>query len=207
DARGTVDSLDRMASQDREIIVQTRAAKHTADSLSRTLETKQRDLQTLADPASQSVVSLQQAHTERTSYLASLASQQRLNAASISSYQQQALAVEAKARELAIVSTSPVSDTTGIAPGAHTLTVTATGYSINGPTTTGAPAERLLDHRPPPDRRADGLGRRCRRSERDPAGDTPLDSRLRLRRRGRYGRGDPGRDHRSLVPHGRAGEW
>ena len=139
DALGNLDSLDRIASQDREIIVQTRAAKHTADSLSRTLETKQRDLQTLADQASQSVVSLQQAHTERTSYLASLASQQRLNAASISSYQQQALAVEAKARELAIVSTSPVSDTTGIAPGAHTLTVTATGYSINGRTATGAP--------------------------------------------------------------------
>jgi len=139
DALGNLDSLDRIASQDREIIVQTRAAKHTADSLSRTLETKQRELQTLADQASQSVVSLQQAHTERTSYLASLASQQRLNAASISSYQQQALAVEAKARELAIVSTSPVSDTTGIAPGAHTLTVTATGYSINGRTATGAP--------------------------------------------------------------------
>src|SRR5690349_1745859 len=83
DALGNLDSLDRIASQDREIIVQTRAAKHTADSLSRTLETKQRDLQTLADQASQSVVSLQQAHTERTSYLASLASQQRLNAASI----------------------------------------------------------------------------------------------------------------------------
>jgi 3D (Asp-Asp-Asp) domain-containing protein len=139
DALGNLDSLDRIASQDREIIVQTRTAKHTADSLTRTLETKQRDLQTLADQASQSVVDLQQAHAERTSYLASLANQQRLNAGAISSYQQQALAVEAKARQLATVATTPVSDTTGIAPGAHTLTVTATGYSINGRTATGAP--------------------------------------------------------------------
>jgi len=139
DALGNLDSLDRIASQDREIIVQTRTAKHTADSLTRTLETKQRDLQTLADQALQSVADLQQAHAQRTSYLASLANQQRLNAGAISSYQQQALAVEAKARQLATVATTPVSDTTGIAPGAHTLTVTATGYSINGRTATGAP--------------------------------------------------------------------
>jgi 3D (Asp-Asp-Asp) domain-containing protein len=139
DALGNLDSLDRIASQDRDIIVQTRAAKHTADSLSRTLATKQRDLQALADQASQSVISLRQAHAERTSYLASLSSQQRLNAAAISSYQQQALAVEAKARELATVATTPVSSTTDIAPGAHTLTVTATGYSMPGRTATGAP--------------------------------------------------------------------
>jgi 3D (Asp-Asp-Asp) domain-containing protein len=139
DALGSLDSLDRLASQDREIIVQTRAAKHTADALSRTLETKQRDLQTLADQASQSVVDLQRAHAERTSYLASLSNQQRLNAAAISSYQQQALAVEAKARQLATVAATPVSSTTPIAPGAHTLTVTATGYSMHGSTATGAP--------------------------------------------------------------------
>jgi peptidoglycan DL-endopeptidase CwlO len=139
DALGNLDSLDRIASQDREIIVQTRAAKHTADSLSRTLETKQRDLQALADQASRSVVDLQQAHSERTAYLASLSNQQRLNASAISSYQQQALAVEAKARQLATVSATPVSSTTDVAPGAHTLTVTATGYSMHGRTATGAP--------------------------------------------------------------------
>lgn len=139
DALGNLDSLDRIASQDRDIIVQTRAAKHTADSLSRTLEAKQRDLQTLADQATQSVIFLRQAHAERTSYLAGLASRQRLNAAAISSYQQQALAVEAKAQQLATVATTPVSSTTDIAPGAHTLTVTATGYSMPGRTATGAP--------------------------------------------------------------------
>jgi 3D (Asp-Asp-Asp) domain-containing protein len=139
DALGNLDSLDRIASQDRAIIVQTRAAKRTADSLSRTLTTKQRTLQTLADQASQSVVDLQQAHAQRTSYLASLSNQQRLNAQAISSYQQQALAVEAKARQLATVAATPVSSTTPIAPGGHSLTVTATGYSMHGSTATGAP--------------------------------------------------------------------
>ena len=139
DALGNLDSLDRIATQDREIIIQTREAKRTATSLSQTLVSKQRDLQTLADQASQSVVALQQAHSERTSYLASLSTQQRLNAASISSYQQQAFAVEARARELATVAATPVSDTTSVASGAHSLTVTATGYSIDGRTATGAP--------------------------------------------------------------------
>jgi 3D (Asp-Asp-Asp) domain-containing protein len=139
DALGNLDSLDRIASEDRNIIVQTRQAKHTADALKRTLVTKQRNLQTLADQASQSVVDLQQAHAQRTAYLASLSNQQRLNAAAISSYQQQALAVEAKARELATVTATPVSASTDIAPGAHTITVTATGYTGGGQTATGAP--------------------------------------------------------------------
>lgn len=140
DALGNLDSLDRLANEDRGIIVQTRAAKHTADSLSRTLETKQHDLRALADEASQSVIALRQAHAERTTYLASLTAQQRLNAAAISSYQQQALAVAAKARELAAVPATPVSSTTpDVSFGAHTLTVTATGYAMHGHTATGAP--------------------------------------------------------------------
>jgi 3D (Asp-Asp-Asp) domain-containing protein len=139
DALGNLDSLDRIASQDREIIVQTRAAKRTAGTLTRTLAQKQRDLRTLTDEASQSIVGLQQAHSERTSYLASLASQQRLNASSIASYQQQALAVEANARQLAVVSTVSSAPPVAVAPGGHTMTVTATGYSIHGHTATGAP--------------------------------------------------------------------
>jgi peptidoglycan hydrolase CwlO-like protein len=42
DALGNLDSLDRIASQDREIIVQTRAARRTADGLTHTLAQKPR---------------------------------------------------------------------------------------------------------------------------------------------------------------------
>ncbi|HSC49321.1 MAG TPA: 3D domain-containing protein [Gaiellaceae bacterium] len=141
DALGNLDSLDRIATQDRVIIGQARAAKRTADSLTRTLAAKQHDLQALADQASQSVADLQQAHAQRTSYLASLRSQQRLNAQAIGSYQQQALAVEARAREIAATSTTTAASTAppDLAPGGHTLTVTATGYSMSGRTATGAP--------------------------------------------------------------------
>src|SRR5689334_11185969 len=139
DALGNLDSLDRIASQDREIIVQTRTARKTADRLTQTLAGKQRDLQALTEDATQSLVALHQAHSERSSYLASLSAQQRLNSAAIASYQQEALAVEEKARQLATVASAPATPSTPIAPGAHTLTVTATGYSLNGRTATGAP--------------------------------------------------------------------
>ena len=58
----------------------------------------------LAQQASQSTLVLEQSRSQRASYLATLASRQKLNAAAIAAYQQQALAVEAKAREVAAVS-------------------------------------------------------------------------------------------------------
>jgi 3D (Asp-Asp-Asp) domain-containing protein len=139
DALGSLDSLDRIASQDRSIIVQTRAARGAADRLAQRLDAKQRDLQALTDDAAQSLVVLRQSRAQRSSYLASLANQQQLNRAAIASYQQQALAVEAQARQIAAASTVSTAAPSDLAPGAHTLTVTATGYSLHGSTATGAP--------------------------------------------------------------------
>jgi 3D (Asp-Asp-Asp) domain-containing protein len=139
DALGSLDSLDRIASQDRSIIVQTRAARTTTLRLAHRLDAKQRDLQALTDDAAQSLVVLRQSRAQRSSYLATLANQQRLNSAAIASYQQQALAVEAQARQLAASSAVSAAPAVDLAPGAHTLTVTATGYSMHGSTATGAP--------------------------------------------------------------------
>jgi len=139
DALGNLESLDRIADQDRAIIVEARRARQTTTSLTHTLAAKERNLQSLTSEASQSLLVLQQARSQRSSYLASLSARQRLNAGAIASYQQQALAVEAKARELAAVTaTQPVS-TPPIGPGGRTLTVVATGYSMHGRTATGAP--------------------------------------------------------------------
>jgi 3D (Asp-Asp-Asp) domain-containing protein len=121
------------------VIEQTRHAKRNAAVLTRELAEKQRNLLGLAQEASQSTLVLEQARSQRASYLATLASRQRLNAASIAAYQQQALAIEAKARELAAVSPTQPASPIPIAPGGHSLTVVATGYSIHGHTATGAP--------------------------------------------------------------------
>jgi 3D (Asp-Asp-Asp) domain-containing protein/septal ring factor EnvC (AmiA/AmiB activator) len=139
DALGNLESLDRIADQDRAIIVEARHARQTTTALTHALAAKQRNLQALASEASQSLVVLQQARSQRSSYLASLGAQQRLNAAAIASYQQQALAVEAKARELAAVAATQPVEMPPVGPGGRTLTVVATGYSIHGSTATGAP--------------------------------------------------------------------
>jgi peptidoglycan DL-endopeptidase CwlO len=139
DALGNLDSLDRIADQDRVVIEQTQAAKRAATALSRSLAGKERKLQSLAQVASQSTLVLAQARSQRASYLATLASRQKLNEAAIASYQQQALAVEAKAQEVAAVAPAQPAPPIAVAPGGRTLTVVATGYSIHGHTATGAP--------------------------------------------------------------------
>ena len=137
DALGNLDSLDRIADQDRLVIGQTQHAKRDATALTHGLAAKERNLESLTEEASQSTLVLEQAHSQRTSYLATLASQQRLNASAIAAYQQQALAIGTKARQLAVVSSQPA---TPIAPGEGSLTVVATGYSLHSRTATGAPA-------------------------------------------------------------------
>jgi 3D (Asp-Asp-Asp) domain-containing protein len=138
DALGSLDSLDRIADQDRVVIGQTQHAKHDATALARGLAAKERNLQGLAQEASQSTLVLEQSRAERASYLATLASQQKVNEAAIASYQQEALAVEAKAREVAAVAPAQAAPAR-IAPGGGSLTVVATGYSLGGQTATGAP--------------------------------------------------------------------
>jgi peptidoglycan DL-endopeptidase CwlO len=138
DALGSLDSLNRIADQDRAVIAQTQRAKRTATKLTRALQRKERELQSLTQEAAQSTLVLEQARSQRESYLASLAGQQRANAPAIAAFQQRALAVEAQARQLAVSSSQSVAPT-GISPDGKTMTVVATGYSIHGHTATGAP--------------------------------------------------------------------
>jgi 3D (Asp-Asp-Asp) domain-containing protein/peptidoglycan hydrolase CwlO-like protein len=139
EALSSFDSLDRLADQDRVVIEQTRKAKQQLTRITRALAKRQLELQGLADQAAQSTLQLEQARAERSSYLASLASQRRLNAAAISSLQQQALAVETRSRQLTAVASGRPTPTIEPGLGGHTLTVTATGYAIKGRTSTGAP--------------------------------------------------------------------
>jgi 3D (Asp-Asp-Asp) domain-containing protein/peptidoglycan hydrolase CwlO-like protein len=139
EALSSIDSLDRIADQDRLVIEQTRRAKRELTSLTRALAARQRTLQSLASEAARSTIALEQARSERSSYLASLSSRRRLNAAAISSLEQEALAVERQARQLAAVAAARPTPAIQPGLGGRTLTVTATGYAIDGRTATGAP--------------------------------------------------------------------
>jgi 3D (Asp-Asp-Asp) domain-containing protein/peptidoglycan hydrolase CwlO-like protein len=138
DALGSLDSLNRIADQDRAVIAQAQSAKRHATALARALRAKERKLYALAQEATQSMAVLEQARSQRASYLTQLAGQRRVNATAIASFQQQALAVEAQARQVA-VSTSQPAPPIGISPNGRTMTVVATGYSLHGHTATGAP--------------------------------------------------------------------
>ncbi len=140
EALSSLDSLDRIADQDRLVIERTRKAKQRLTGITHALATRERALQSLADQAAQSTRALEQARAERSSYLASLASQRRLKAAAISSLQQQALAVETKSRQLTAVASARPAPTIEPGLGGRTLTVTGTGYAINGRTATGVPS-------------------------------------------------------------------
>src|SRR4029453_10880015 len=81
----------------------------------------------------------ERSRSQRANYLARLTGLQQLNAATIASLQQQAVAVEAKGRELALSSSASPAAPTQIGPGGGTMTVVATGYAMSGTTATGAP--------------------------------------------------------------------
>ncbi len=139
DALNSIDALDRVANQDRLVIMQTRKARHRYQVETRTLANRQHELEALTAEAAQTAAGLEQARAERAGYLASLTNRRRLNEATISALEQQAQQVEARARQLAAAAAARVGG--GIpTPGVGgAMTVTATGYAIHGRTATGAP--------------------------------------------------------------------
>jgi peptidoglycan hydrolase CwlO-like protein len=143
EAINKLDTLDRVADQDRLVIGQARRARRTLLGVTRVLASRERELQSLAQEAEGSTRALEQDRAERVSYLAGLSSQRNLNASTISSLEQQAQALQDQARQLAAVAaTNPGAGESGVSAGqgAGTLAVLATGYSMRGRTATGAPA-------------------------------------------------------------------
>jgi 3D (Asp-Asp-Asp) domain-containing protein len=139
DALNSLDSLNRLADQDRLVIIQTRKARQHLETVTRTLASRQRELRDLTDEAARSTVALEQTRAQRAAYLVALSTQRRLNAAAVSSLQQQAQAVEARARQLAALAASRNGSGGSATTGGQTLTVLATGYSLSGSTATDAP--------------------------------------------------------------------
>jgi 3D (Asp-Asp-Asp) domain-containing protein/peptidoglycan hydrolase CwlO-like protein len=138
DALSSLDSLNRIADQDRRVIAQTRSARHRLSLVTQALAARERNLRALGDRSAQSMLALERAHSERASYLARLTMRQRLNGTAISELQQQALAVEARAKLLAVGRGAPSAGSSEL-PAGSTMTVIATGYSLEGHTATGAP--------------------------------------------------------------------
>jgi 3D (Asp-Asp-Asp) domain-containing protein len=132
EALNSLETLNRVADQDKLVIRQARIARLDYAAEVHALASREREVARLAQQATQTALSLAQARAQRASYLAGLAARRRLNGAAISGLEQQAQAIETRSRQISTVAAGPTQR-------GSTMTVTATGYSMRGRTSTGAP--------------------------------------------------------------------
>ena len=126
-----LDSLDRMAGQDREYVGLAKAARVRLVRRTRLLAAHEAEARRAADAAAATAAALAAARREQQALAASLRAQRRANTARVAS-------LDADARVLAASRPTP-SVPAAPASGGKTLTVTATGYALSGTTATGVP--------------------------------------------------------------------
>ncbi|HEY7196208.1 MAG TPA: 3D domain-containing protein [Gaiellaceae bacterium] len=153
EALTTLDSLGRLARNDRQIVDDVLAARRDVKRAIASLDREQARLAAVTADAESARDALAAATTERRSYIASVRREQSLNRSEIGDLTSAAQAAEDKAEEIAAApaptpTSSPTSSPpppppppqpTSTPPSAHTLTVVATGYSLRGTTSTGVP--------------------------------------------------------------------
>jgi 3D (Asp-Asp-Asp) domain-containing protein len=145
DAMAALDGLALAAEHDRAIMEQTRTARNRLAALSATLRTRGAEVERLVASAAAEAATLGRARAERAAYVEQLAAQRRLTAARIGEVEAAAAAAHARAQVVAATAPKPVlvleapDRVTATASGAHTLTVTASGYALTGATATGVP--------------------------------------------------------------------
>jgi 3D (Asp-Asp-Asp) domain-containing protein len=147
DALTALETEKASAQTDRAIVAQARRSRDRYVLLQHRLASRAQRLHRLEASVAATTAMLASAKTGRISYLQELATRRRLNQAQIRALDAQAQAIEAQARRVAVerVATQAASSTPAPTPaaapvtGQATLTVTATAYTLQGHTATGAP--------------------------------------------------------------------
>jgi 3D (Asp-Asp-Asp) domain-containing protein len=144
DALTAMQTANAAAATDRAIVARARASRDRYVVLRDRLATRAEKLRALQASVSATVNALASAKASRVAYLQQLAAQRSLNQDQIGSLESRAQSIEANARRVAVAQTvstvsssAPVASPTPAAPG--TMTVTATAYTLQGNTATGAP--------------------------------------------------------------------
>jgi 3D (Asp-Asp-Asp) domain-containing protein len=122
-----LENLHRIAHQDRLVIDQAEAARARLIVATRRLAAREAQARRTEEATAATVAALESARQEREAALASFRAEQSSNSSAISS-------LESQARELAAVQAAPPQFSS---QGGRTITVTATGYSFKGRTSTG----------------------------------------------------------------------
>jgi len=140
DAVTRLDELERSARQGAQAATDARDGRSKLQGLAIELAGRIRAIQALEAQAELTAAALESARTNRVSYLATLSRHRRLNARQIRALDHRARQVVAKA-EAVQSQTEPASSAgaSWVTDGARTLTVTSTGYSLSGRTSTGLP--------------------------------------------------------------------
>ena len=148
DAMSGYETEKAAAETDRSVVTQARRSRDRYVGLQRRLAARAEKLRGLEASLLASANALASAKAGRIAYLRQLAAQRSLNQAQIGSLDAQAQAIEAQARRVAVEQvtstrvTTPVPSAAPVVPSpasSTTLTVTATAYTLQGHTATGAP--------------------------------------------------------------------
>jgi cystine transport system substrate-binding protein len=147
DAIATIDSLGRFAEQDRTIVADVRRGRAELRRAIERLATESAEVDALLAEAQQAESALLAKRAERAGYLDRLRREQRLNERQLAAAIATANAAEQKSEELAggggggggtAPAPAPTPVSAPVGPG-RTITVEATGYSLQGTTATGVP--------------------------------------------------------------------
>ena len=134
EAISRIESIHRIAGQDRRVIDEAKSARHQLIGATRELAAREAQARATEEATATSIAVLAAAKRERQAMLASLAAQRSSNSATISSLDSQARALAAVESRQPAATALPAPVSSG-----RTLTVTATGYSLSGRTATGVP--------------------------------------------------------------------
>ena len=143
DAVTRLDELERSANQGAQAANDARDGRTKLQGLALELAARIREVQALEARAAGTATVLQSARAHRVSYLKALARQQRLTARQIAALDSRARQVVAKA-EVVQSQTAPApvpiaATAPSVTDGTRSLTVSSTGYSLQGRTATGLP--------------------------------------------------------------------
>jgi 3D (Asp-Asp-Asp) domain-containing protein len=142
DAMTQLDDIGRVADELRRVSAATATAKARLLRVRRLLATRRTRVDAAVGDARRTAVSLDVARAERLGFIARLRSEEQLKTTQIRTLEASAARVVRTSSELQAAATGSAPDlpAPATAPATGTLTVSATGYSLSGATSTGMPA-------------------------------------------------------------------
>ena len=145
EALSSLDSLSRMSTQGEDVLRQLSIARKLLSAAQVSLAQREAAITAAASAARATEASLVRTRAERESYVSSLATQHQLNNSQIAAFVARAQAAQARTAEVtqaaAVDTRVTAADVAApaAAVGGHSISVTATGYSLPGSTSTGLP--------------------------------------------------------------------